>query len=161
MYNWRFAVSVLVIMEASNLLLCGMSFLIFDGVLYFYLHFALELLGSGSAVLRLHNHFGDRKGMDPKLFLTTVCTTTTLHSFNGLFSRTAWVSRHQKSRTILVKPIWIYWSKRQWVSEASAGPYANLHLAPDIQLCQHPTTQFLLLFVTSELPVIEVVEPYG
>jgi len=47
-----------------------------------------------------------------------------LHSFNGLFSRTTWVSRHQKSRTILVKPIWIYWSKRQWVAVASAGPYA-------------------------------------
>ena len=26
-----------------------------------------------------------------------------------------------------VKPIWIYWSKRQWVAVASAGPYANLH----------------------------------
>ena len=24
-----------------------------------------------------------------------------------------------------------YWSKRQWVAVASAGPYANLHLAPD------------------------------
>jgi len=32
--------------------------------------------------------------------------------FNGLFSRTTWVSWHQKSRTILVKPIWIYWSMR-------------------------------------------------
>jgi len=28
------------------------------------------------------------------------------------------------------KPIWIYWSKRQWVAVASAGPYASLHLAP-------------------------------
>ena len=35
-----------------------------------------------------------------------------------------------------------YWSKRQWVAVASAGPYANLHLAPDRQPCQHPTTQF-------------------
>jgi len=25
----------------------------------------------------------------------------------------------------------IYWSKRQWVAVASAGPYASLHLAPD------------------------------
>jgi len=25
---------------------------------------------------------------------------------------------------------------------ASAGPYASLHLAPDRQPCQHPTTQF-------------------
>jgi len=24
-----------------------------------------------------------------------------------------------------------YWSKRQWVAVASAGPYASLHLAPD------------------------------
>ena len=24
-----------------------------------------------------------------------------------------------------------YWSKRQWVAAASAGPYASLHLAPD------------------------------
>jgi len=32
--------------------------------------------------------------------------------FNGLFSRTTWVIQHQKSRTILVKPIWVYWSKR-------------------------------------------------
>ena len=29
-------------------------------------------------------------------------TTTTLHPFNGLFSRTTWVSRHQKG-----KPFWI------------------------------------------------------
>ena len=29
------------------------------------------------------------------------------------------------------KPIWIYWSKRQWVAVASAEPYASLHLAPD------------------------------
>ena len=29
------------------------------------------------------------------------------------------------------KPIWIYWSNRQWVAVASAGPYASLHLAPD------------------------------
>ena len=42
-----------------------------------------------------------------------------------------WVSRHQKSRTILVKPIRIYRSKRQRVAVSSAGPYANLHLAPD------------------------------
>jgi len=41
-----------------------------------------------------------------------------------------------------VKPVWMsgfYWSKRQWVAVASAGPYANLHLAPDRQPHQHPT----------------------
>jgi len=30
-----------------------------------------------------------------------------------------------------VKPIWIYWSKRQRVAVTSAGPYTNLHLATD------------------------------
>jgi len=30
-----------------------------------------------------------------------------------------------------VKPVWIYWSKRQWVAVASAAPCANLHLSPD------------------------------
>jgi len=54
-----------------------------------------------------------------------------LYSFNGLFSRTTWVSWHQKSTTILVKLIWIYWSKRQGVAVASARPYANLHLTSD------------------------------
>jgi len=32
-----------------------------------------------------------------------------LHLFNGLFSRTTLVGRHQKG-----KPFWIYWSKRWW-----------------------------------------------
>ena len=31
----------------------------------------------------------------------------------AFYSRTTWVSQHQKSRTILIKPIGIYWSKRQ------------------------------------------------
>ena len=35
-----------------------------------------------------------------------------------------------------------YWIKRQWVAVVSAGPYASLHLAPDRQPHQHPTTQF-------------------
>ena len=30
-----------------------------------------------------------------------------------------------------LKPIWIYCSKRQWVTVASAGLYASLHLNPD------------------------------
>jgi len=37
----------------------------------------------------------------------------------------------RKVKTRKVKPIWIYWSKRQWVTVASAGPYASLHLIPD------------------------------
>jgi len=36
-----------------------------------------------------------------------------------------------------------YQSKRQSVAVASAGPYESLHIAPDRQLRQHPTTRFL------------------
>jgi len=69
-----------------------------------------------------------------------------LYSFNGLFSRTTWVSRasrHQKSWTILVKPIWIYYSKRQWVTVASAVQYANLHLAQSDNHASTPPISFL------------------
>ena len=34
-------------------------------------------------------------------------------------------------------------ARNKWVAVASAGPYANLHLVPDRQPCQQPTTQFL------------------
>ena len=34
-------------------------------------------------------------------FLSAFITTTTLHPFNGLFSRTTWVSRYQKGKTSL------------------------------------------------------------
>jgi len=50
--------------------------------------------------------------------------------FNGLFSRTTWVSRYLKG-----KPIWILITQEIMGfcdAVASAGPYANnLHLAPD------------------------------
>jgi len=32
---------------------------------------------------------------------------------------------------LVPEPIWIYWSKRQRLAVASAGPHANLHLVPD------------------------------
>jgi len=53
-----------------------------------------------------------------------------------------WVSRYQKSG--------FYWSKRQWVAVASAGPYASLHCAPDRQPHQQPTTQFF----TGQMPFL-------
>jgi len=43
------------------------------------------------------------------------------------FSRTTWVSRHQKG-----KPFWILLEQEMMVAVASGGPYANhMHLAPD------------------------------
>ena len=41
------------------------------------------------------------------------------------------MSWYQKGKTRKVKPMWIYWSKRESVAVASAGPYANLQLALD------------------------------
>ena len=54
-----------------------------------------------------------------------------LHPFNGLFSRTTWVSQYQKGKTSLdlneARDDGVL-----WMAVASAGPYANsLHLAPD------------------------------
>jgi len=48
-------------------------------------------------------------------------------------SGTTRVNWCQKGKTRKVKPIWIYCSNRQWAVVASAGPYANLHLANELQ----------------------------
>ena len=56
--------------------------------------------------------------------------TTTLHPFNGLFSRTTWVSWYQKDKTSL--DLNKARDDEVWDAVASAGPYANnLHLASD------------------------------
>jgi len=38
--------------------------------------------------------------------------------------------------------MWILLKQEKVSGSGIAGPYANLHLTPDIQPCQHPTTQF-------------------
>ena len=48
-----------------------------------------------------------------------------------------------------LKPIWIYWSKRQWVAVASAGLYASLHLIPDNHANIPP-----LSFFTGRMPFL-------
>ena len=68
----------------------------------------------------------------------TKCHAWHTHPFNGPFSGIIRVGRYQKGKN----QSGFYWSKRQWVAVASAGPYASLHLAPDRQPRQHPTTQF-------------------
>jgi len=44
------------------------------------------------------------------------------------------VSRYQKGKTNLD----FYWSKRQSVAVASGGPYANVHIAPEINHASTP-----------------------
>jgi len=60
--------------------------------------------------------------------LTLLLIELLLHLFNGHFSRTTWVSRHQKGipfRNFTE-------AGDDGVAVVSAGPYANhLHLAPD------------------------------
>ena len=52
---------------------------------------------------------------------------TTTPVYTGPLFRTTPVSQYQNG-----KPMWIYWSKRQWVAVASAGlPCTSLHLAAD------------------------------
>ena len=67
-------------------------------------------------------------------------THTYTQPFNGPFSRTTWVGRYQKGKTNLDLT---EARDGEWVAVASAGPYASLHLAPDIQPRQHSTTRFL------------------
>jgi len=52
-------------------------------------------------------------------------TTTTTPVSSPLSGTTRWAATRK------IKPIWIYWGKRQWMAVTSAGPYVNLHLAPD------------------------------
>jgi len=59
------------------------------------------------------------------------------HLFKGLFSRTTWVSRHQKGKTILD----INAARDDGVAMASIGPYAN-HLYP-LQTDNHASTSSL------------------
>ena len=58
----------------------------------------------------------------------TITTTRTILLLSGFYLG---LPGGAGTRKVKPKPIWIYWSKRQWVALASAGPYANLHLDPD------------------------------
>ena len=66
------------------------------------------------------------------------------HPFNGLFSRTFWVGRHQK-----VKPFWILMKQKDdRMQMALSRPYANhLHRALERQPCQHRFFTGRMLFL--------------
>jgi len=53
-----------------------------------------------------------------------------------------------------IKPIWIYRSKRQWMTVASAGPYANLLLP---QTNNHASIQPLSFYRSDALPAAEAI----
>jgi len=72
---------------------------------------------------------------------------THTHPFNGPLSGTTRVSRYQKGKN----QSGFYWSKRQWVAVASAGPYAIVH--PSNQTDNHASTP-LLSFFTGRMPFL-------
>jgi len=90
-----------------------------------------------------------------KVIFTHTCThrhTHTHNCFTDLFNSVRdhpgiQVSRHQKGKTRKVKPIWIYWSKRQWVAVASAWPYASHILSQ--KRCTLPLEQLSTLYFTN------------
>jgi len=72
-----------------------------------------------------------------QVWRTTVHTSTNTHTRLMALC----LGLHRWAGTRKVKPIWIYWSKRQWVAVASAGLYASLHLAPDRKPRQCESTE--------------------
>jgi len=65
----------------------------------------------------------------PEIFkYLKISSSSSSQPFNGLFSRTTWVSQHQKGRTILD----FNEASDNGVAVASAAPYANhLHHTPN------------------------------
>ena len=53
-----------------------------------------------------------------------------------------------------VKPVGFYWSKRQWLAVASAGPYASLHLARSRQITM-PTPHHSVFYRPDALPAAQ------
>ena len=82
--------------------------------------------------------------------ITLFLTHTHTHTHTRLTALFPGVPRWAGTRK--VKTSEFYWSKRQWVAVASAGPYASLHLAPDRWPCRHPTTVF---YRTDALPAAQ------
>ena len=76
---------------------------------------------------------------EPIISTKSALLTRTHARLTALFSGTTQMSWYQKGKN----QSGFYWSKRQWLAVASAGQYKSLHLAPDRQPHQHPTTLFL------------------
>ena len=79
---------------------------------------------------------------DVAVLLNSVIHTVSVPSSNNgkktLMPNRGWVNKRSLYHThthlmalFLGLPSGFYWSERQWVAGASAGPYASLHLAPD------------------------------
>jgi len=79
-----------------------------------------------------------------KLKITECCILTHTQPFycsSGICPGPPGWAGTRKVKPRRLKPIWIYWSKRQWVAVAPAGLYCKSAPHPR-QPRQHPTTQF-------------------
>ena len=87
--------------------------------------------------MRKSRHMADWCKFKVRLHFAAGCTTGWMKRFEYLYIYT-----HTRLTALFPGlPGWagtrkvnqsgFYWSKRQWVAVASAGPYASLHLAPD------------------------------
>ena len=70
-----------------------------------------------------------RKGTVQYYTMTRLHTHTHTHTHIRLTALCPGLPRSAGTRK--VNQPGFYWSKRQWVAVASAGPYASLHLTPD------------------------------
>jgi len=109
------------------------------------------------------------RGSYASLEATNTTTVTHNNRLTALldFVRDYQVSKQQKGKTRKVKPIWIYWNKRQRVAVASAWPYANLHLDPDTTMPASHHSVFLQAgchkvssFITAHQHIIGYSVPY-
>ena len=74
-------------------------------------------------------------------FRPKVTTTITTPVYNGLFSRTTWVSRYQKGRTVLD----FTEARDDGMAVAAAGPYVNhLHFTSDRWIDRWITTRSIV-----------------
>jgi len=80
-------------------------------------------------------------------YIMYVTHTHTHNRFTGAGTR--------KVKPGRVKPVWIYWSKRQWVAVAFAGLYASLHLIPD----NHANIPPLICF-TDRMPFLPPIQQH-
>ena len=91
--------------------------------------------------------------------------TKNLYRYSLFYCNVVWYKVHTHTHTRLMAlcpglPGWastkkenqsgFYWSKRQWVAMALAGPYASLHLAPD----RYHTSSSPLSFFTGRMPFL-------
>jgi len=114
----------------------------------FFFLIVLEIFtGSGNALsyfLRRHPGVAHFNNFWP--FSVALLTTTLLQPFNGLFSRTTWVSRYQKGKTNLD----FTWARdSEWQGHQQLG---HIQVCTSLQTDNHASTPPLCFFLQAGCP---------